>query len=111
MLAERSWHTAKTSNVEQVWIAEEAAKKESAKIAELQKQRKEEREYEEMLRMTGREDEAKASSMNWMYQGGIKTKVSVRVCGGGGRHATDVFAGEDMNRTRYCGRRKIAKKK
>ena len=46
-LSKKSWHTAKHNNVEAVWIAEEKKKAEDAKVAELQKQLKEEREAEE----------------------------------------------------------------
>ena len=67
-LSKKSWHTAKHNNVEAVWIAEEKKKAEDAKVAELQKQLKEEREREELARITG-EDRGDVG-LNWMYTGG-----------------------------------------
>ena len=42
-------------------------------LEEYKKQIKEEREQEEMLRITGRGDEAAHASLNWMYSGGQKS--------------------------------------
>ncbi|GMH60507.1 hypothetical protein TrRE_jg12354, partial [Triparma retinervis] len=77
-LQKKSWHTAKTSNIEKVWIQEEEKKKEDARIKELLQQRKEEREEEEMLKLTGRAGDAEALSMSWMYQGGKKSEEEVK---------------------------------
>ena len=73
-LQKKSWHTAKTSNQEKVWIEEEKKKKDEAILAEKLKEIKEEREHEEMLRITGRGDEADQAALAWMYSGGKKTE-------------------------------------
>ena len=57
-----------------MWIEEEKKKKELAITAEKMKEIAQEREHEEMLRITGRGDEADAAALNWMYQGGKKTE-------------------------------------
>ncbi|GMH53163.1 hypothetical protein TL16_g01388 [Triparma laevis f. inornata] len=73
-LQKKSWHTAKTSNQEVVWIKEEEKKKNEAILQEKLKEIKEEREHEEMLRITGRGDEADQAALAWMYAGGKKTE-------------------------------------
>ena len=43
-LAKKTWHTQRTDNVEQVWLAEQKKEKEEKKLKELQKQIDEERQ-------------------------------------------------------------------
>lgn len=73
-LNKKSWHTSTIRNNEKVWLAEQAAAKEKARIAELQKQLEEERKLEEIHRLeieSGRLDPAeilKRRRLNWMYE-------------------------------------------
>lgn len=75
-LNKKSWHTSTIRNNEKVWLAEEAAAKERARVAELQKQLEEERKLEEIQRLeieSGRLDPAevlKRRRLNWMYEQG-----------------------------------------
>jgi len=69
-LSKKSWHTAKHQNVEAVWVAEEKKKAEDQKVAELQKQLKEEREREELAKITG--EDRGDTALNWMYSGGVR---------------------------------------
>jgi len=50
-LAKKSWHTSNLKNIEQVWIAEQKAKDEERKVAELQKQITEERQIQELRQL------------------------------------------------------------
>ena len=47
-LAKKTWHTQRTDNAEQVWLAEQKKEKEEKKLKELQKQIDEERQIEEL---------------------------------------------------------------
>lgn len=73
-LNKKSWHTSTIRNNEKVWLAEQAAAKEKARVAELQKQLEEERKLEEIQRLeieSGRLDPAevlKRRRLNWMYE-------------------------------------------
>lgn len=75
-LSKKSWHTSTIRNNEKVWLKEQEAAKEKARIAELQKQLEEERKLEEIQRLeieSGRLDPSevlKRRRLNWMYEQG-----------------------------------------
>ena len=50
-LNKKSWHTSTIKNNEKVWIREQEAAKEAARIAELQKQIAEERRQQDLQRL------------------------------------------------------------
>lgn len=75
-LNKKSWHTSTIKNNEKVWLREQEAANEKARIEELQKQITEERrqqELQELEEKSGRVDEAeqiKRRRLNWMYEYG-----------------------------------------
>lgn len=72
-LNKKSWHVGTKKNEEKVWLREQAAGKEAARIAELQKQLNGERKLEEIQRLereSGRSAApARAPRLDWMYEG------------------------------------------
>ena len=62
----KSWHPSTIKNQERVWKAEQAKAEEERKIAEFQKERREEREQEELQRSV--KDGKTANKLDWMYQ-------------------------------------------
>lgn len=79
-LNKKSWHTATIKNNEKIWLREQEAAKEKARIEELQKQLAEERRQEELQRLeeeSGRVDpnaSLKRQRLNWMYEYGRDEK-------------------------------------
>ena len=67
-LSKKSWHTSNISNQEKVWIAEQKAAAEEAKLKELTLQIKLEREQEELQRITGKKSSGDRG-VDWMYEG------------------------------------------
>ena len=70
-LAKKTWHTQRTDNVEQVWLAEQKKEKEEKKLKELQKQIDEERQIEELRTLqkdAGLVTDPK-QKLEWMYEG------------------------------------------
>ena len=49
-LSKKSWHTTNLQNVEKVWLAEQAEKKEAEKLDQWKKEREEERQIEQLRR-------------------------------------------------------------
>jgi N-terminal domain of CBF1 interacting co-repressor CIR/Pre-mRNA splicing factor len=72
-LNKKSWHVGTKKNEEKVWLREQAANKEAARIAELQKQLNEERKLEDIQRLeraSGNSSApARAPRLDWMYEG------------------------------------------
>ncbi|CAL4176172.1 unnamed protein product, partial [Meganyctiphanes norvegica] len=70
----KSWHPSTMKNQERVWKAEQQKAEEDRKVAELQKELREERERE-FLRKTAEDSGAVAkkdeSKLDWMYKGSI----------------------------------------
>lgn len=79
-LNKKSWHTSTIRNSEKVWLKEQEAEKEEARVKELQKQIDEERKIEEIQKLeiaSGRlkpEDVQRRRQLNWMYQEGHDNK-------------------------------------
>jgi len=69
-LSKKSWHTSKICNQEKVWIAEQEKEAEDIKIKELAKQIQQEREEEELNRISGKKLNRLDRGIDWMYQGG-----------------------------------------
>lgn len=75
-LNKKSWHPSKKDNSEKLWLREQEAARERARIAELQKQLEEERKLEQIHKLeiaSGRLDPAqvlKRKRLNWMYEYG-----------------------------------------
>lgn len=69
-LSKKSFHTSKLCNQEKVWLAEKAKEAEDAKIRELTRQIEQEREEEELLRISGNKSKKLDRGIDWMYQGG-----------------------------------------
>ena len=69
-LSKKSFHTAKLCNQEKVWIAEKEKEAEDAKIRELSRQIQQEREEEELQRISGNKTKRLDRGIDWMYQGG-----------------------------------------
>lgn len=67
-LSKKSWHTKNLDNQERVWMAEQRRDAEKRKTAELAKQIKEEREREELDRISGKKTTTDRG-IDWMYQG------------------------------------------
>ena len=70
-LVKKTWHTQRTDNVEQVWLAEQKKDKEEKKLKELQKQIDEERQIEELRTLqkdAGLVTDPK-QKLEWMYEG------------------------------------------
>jgi hypothetical protein len=72
-LSKKSWHTSKLCNQEKVWIAEQEKQAEDIKIRELAKQIQQEREEEELHRISGKKSNRLDKGIDWMYQGGPKS--------------------------------------
>lgn len=70
-LSKKSWHTSNISNQEKVWIAEQKAAAEEAKLKELSQQIKLEREQEELQKITGKKSTSGVGDrgVDWMYEG------------------------------------------
>lgn len=70
-LSKKSWHTSNISNQEKVWIAEQKAAAEEAKLKELTQQIKLEREQEELQKITGKKSTSGVGDrgVDWMYEG------------------------------------------
>ena len=69
-LSKKSWHTSNISNQEKVWIAEQKAAAEEAKLKELTQQIKLEREQEELQKITGKKSSSTGDrGVDWMYEG------------------------------------------
>lgn len=69
-LSKKSWHTSNISNQEKVWIAEQKAAAEEAKLKELTQQIKLEREQEELQKITGQKSSSTGDrGVDWMYEG------------------------------------------
>jgi len=73
-LAKKSWHTSNLSNQEKVWLAEQKAIAEEAKVKELQNQIKLEREKEEFQKLAGKKVVGDRG-VDWMYEGGAAAGV------------------------------------
>jgi hypothetical protein len=69
-LSKKSFHTAKLCNQEKVWLAEKQKEAEDAKIRELSRQIQQEREEEELQRISGNRTKRLDKGIDWMYQGG-----------------------------------------
>jgi N-terminal domain of CBF1 interacting co-repressor CIR len=74
-LSKKSWHTKNLNNQEKVWIAEEQAKQEQLKTAELQKQMQQEREEEELQQIAGGKERKLDRGIDWMYTGHDKNSA------------------------------------
>lgn len=72
-LSKKSWHTGKLANQEKVWVQEQEKKAEEVKIKELAKQIQQEREEEELNRLSGRNSTRLDRGIDWMYQGGPRS--------------------------------------
>lgn len=70
-LSKKSWHTSNMCNQEKVWIAEQEKKAEDIKTKELARQIYQEREEEELHRLSGKKSNRLDRGIDWMYQGGI----------------------------------------
>ena len=69
-LSKKSWHTKNLANQEKVWMAEQQKEAEVAKTKELAKQIQQEREQDEMERISGKKSSTLDRGIDWMYQGG-----------------------------------------
>ena len=67
-LSKKSWHTKNLSNQEKVWMAEQRKEAEANKTKELAKQIQQEREREELDRISGKKT-VMDRGIDWMYQG------------------------------------------
>jgi len=70
-MKKKSWHVTNLNNVEEVWKAEERKKEETKKLAELEKQIKDEHEILELRRMSAAGGNVKPvdTTLDWMYKG------------------------------------------
>jgi hypothetical protein len=68
-LSKKSWHTKNLSNQEKVWVAEQRKDAEDQKTKELAKQIQQEREEEEMEKISGKKGSRLDRGIDWMYQG------------------------------------------
>jgi hypothetical protein len=81
-LNKKSWHVNTRKNEEKVWLREQAAQKEAARVAELQKQLTEERKLEEIRRLQRESGNGEVSQsapqIDWMYDGpGVAESLAV----------------------------------
>ncbi|GMI24690.1 hypothetical protein TrCOL_g10378 [Triparma columacea] len=83
-LQKKSWHTAKSSNVKEVWLKEEEAKKLKKKYAERDEVIKREKEAEELERSITGEIGGNKASLSFMYKEPEANKEDGG--GGGGTH-------------------------
>ena len=74
-LSKKSWHTTNLQNVEKVWLAEQAEKKEAEKLDQWKKEREEERQIEQRQRQAERDEAQRASDLlrfiDEIRQGGL----------------------------------------
>ena len=68
-LSKKSWHTKNLSNQSKVWQAEQQKQAEDSKTKELARQIAQEREQEELDRISGKKTTIDRG-IDWMYQGG-----------------------------------------
>ena len=68
-LSKKSWHTKNLSNQSKVWQAEQQKEAEDSKTKELARQIAQEREQEELDRISGKKTTIDRG-IDWMYQGG-----------------------------------------
>ena len=68
-MSKKSWHTKNLSNQEKVWVAEQKKEAETNKTKELAKQIQQEREQDELDRISGKKT-VMDRGIDWMYQGG-----------------------------------------
>lgn len=82
-LNKKSWHVGTRKNAEQVWLREQAAKKEAARVEELRKQLDEERKLEEVRKLndaSGTGEKPRKQVIDWMYEGpGVGTDAAKRL--------------------------------
>lgn len=69
-LSKKSWHTKNLANQEKVWMAEQRKEAEAQKTRELAKQIQQEREQEELDKISGAKGSKLDRGIDWMYQGG-----------------------------------------
>ena len=69
-LSKKSWHTKNLANQEKVWVAEQRKEAEAQKTKELAKQIQQEREQEELDKISGKKSGRLDRGIDWMYQGG-----------------------------------------
>mmetsp|Transcript_27822 Transcript_27822/g.52180 ORF Transcript_27822/g.52180 Transcript_27822/m.52180 type:complete len:519 (+) Transcript_27822:55-1611(+) len=74
-LSKKSWHTKNKANQEKVWIEEQKQAAEASKTKELARQIQQEREQEEMDRITGKKT-VMDRGINWMYEGGTTGELA-----------------------------------
>ena len=82
-LNKKSWHTGLPRNIEKTWLAEQADKLESEKIKQLQYERQQEYELQQLRQHTG-VHKPDLHGISWMYKG------TVDGGGGEGTHSTGV---------------------
>ena len=70
-LSKKSWHTKNLANQERVWMSEQQKAAEESKTKELARQIQQEREQEELERLTGQTNKNKLDrGIDWMYHHG-----------------------------------------
>jgi hypothetical protein len=74
-LSKKSWHTKNIANQEKVWIEEQRKAQEDSKTKELARQIQQEREQEEIDRISGRKSHRLDRGIDWMYQG-VKSEAA-----------------------------------
>ena len=71
-LSKKSWHTTNLQNVEKVWLAEQAEKKEAEKLDQWKKEREEERQIEQLRQLQRETGQAHARQgperVDWLYE-------------------------------------------
>lgn len=68
-LSKKSWHTKNLANQEKVWMAEQRKEAETQKTKELAKQIQQEREQDEIEKISGKKGTRLDRGIDWMYQG------------------------------------------
>ena len=68
-LSKKSWHTKNLANQEKVWMAEQRSEAEAQKTKDLAKQIQQEREQEELEKISGKKGPKLDRGIDWMYQG------------------------------------------
>ena len=70
--SKKSWHTTNLQNVEKVWLAEQAEKKEAEKLDQWKKEREEERQIEQLRQLQRETGQAHARQgperVDWLYE-------------------------------------------
>jgi len=97
-LSKKSWHTAKTNNIESVFIAEEKAKAEKKAAEERERTIERERELEDLERAIGGEEAAQKLQLGFMYKappGGEKTDEKTKDKSGRGNIISNLNVQED----------------